>query len=185
MATVTIEGSRNLVYVDLNVSEASYDIGSNTSNVSYSVVIRKGSKSWNTSWASWGQKIYVSYSINGSSFTTYIPTYNYNGQVPPGSTIASGTINNISHNADGTKSIAFGISLTDNANGNNSGSYYHPYSIEKSDKHIYTRGQDASRLENCDYAAHLYKTANAGDSGKTSKLETLPPYYALCYIIKL
>jgi len=127
MATVTIEGSRNLVYVDLNVSESSYDISSNTSNLSYSVVIRKGSKSWNTSWASWGQKIYVSYSIHGNNYTTYIPTYNYNGQVPPGSTIASGTINNVSHNADGTKSIAFGISLTDNANGkNSSGTYYTP-----------------------------------------------------------
>lgn len=126
MATVTIEGSRNLVYVDLNVWEASYDIGSNTSNVSYSVVIRKGSKSWNTSWAGWGQKIYVSYSIHGHNYTTYIPTYNYNGQVPPGSTIASGTINSVGHNADGSLSIGFGISLTDNANGNNSGKYYTP-----------------------------------------------------------
>lgn len=127
MATVTIEGSRNLVYVDLNVWEASYDIGSNTSNVSYSVVIRKGSKSWNTSWAGWGQKIYVSYSIHGHNYTTYIPTYNYNGQVPPGSTIASGTINSVGHNADGSLSIGFGISLTDNANGkNSSGTYYTP-----------------------------------------------------------
>ena len=77
MATVTIEGSRNLVYVDLNVWEASYDIGSNTSNVSYSVVIRKGSKSWNTSWAGWGQKIYVSYSIHGHNYTTYITQFHY------------------------------------------------------------------------------------------------------------
>lgn len=126
MATVTILSSRKTNYVDLNVSEASYDVASNTSNISYSVVIRKGTTSWNTSWAGWGKNIYVSFSIHGHSYTTYIPTYNYNGSVPPGSTIASGTINNVPHNADGSLTIGFGISLTDNANGNNNGSYYTP-----------------------------------------------------------
>lgn len=128
MATVTCDPSRHLIYADLNVTDkaGSADSANNTTIVEWSVVIRKGSVGWNTSWAGWGQRIYATIDITGlGSKTIYIPTYNYNGQVPPGSVVASGSFT-IGHNDDGTKSIDFGISFTDNANGNNDGRYYTP-----------------------------------------------------------
>lgn len=128
MATITCSTSRGLVYVDLNVNErsGSGSQSTNKSTIDYSVVIRKGSISWDTSWNAWGQRIYATYYIEGlGTKTVYIPTYNYNGNVPPGSTIASGSFE-IEHSNDGSKTVAFNISFTDNANGNNDGFYYTP-----------------------------------------------------------
>lgn len=128
MATITCDTSRHLVYVDLNVTERSGSGSSatNKSTIDYSVVIRKGSSGRNSSWTGWGQRIYATYYIEGlGTKKVYIPTYNYNGNVPPGSTIASGSFE-IEHANDGSKTVAFNISFTDNANGNNDGSYYTP-----------------------------------------------------------
>lgn len=128
MATVSVLPSRKLIYADLIVTDKpnSADPADNTTVVQWSVIIRKGTVSWQTSWTSWGHSIYATIDITGlGSKVIYIPEYNYGGRVPPGSTIASGEFT-IGHNADGTKSIDFGISFTDNADGNNDGKYYTP-----------------------------------------------------------
>ena len=128
MATVSVLPSRKLIYCDLIVTDksGSADPSANTTVIEWEVVIRKGSVSWNTSWSGWGTKIYATIDITGlGSKTIYIPEYNYGGNVPPGTVVASGSYS-IGHNNDGTKSIDFGISFTDNANGNNDGSYYTP-----------------------------------------------------------
>lgn len=128
MATITTLSSRGYVNVDLNVTDVagSADSVNNTTKVSWSLVLRRGSKTWNTSWTGWGQKIYATVYIEGmGTQTVYIPRYNYGGNNLPGSVFASGEFS-ISHAADGTKSIGFSVSLTDKANGNNDGSYYTP-----------------------------------------------------------
>lgn len=128
MATVSVLPSRKLVYVDLIVTDksGSANPSKNTSVVEWKVVIRRGTVSWDTSWSGWGQKIYATIDITGlGSRTIYIPRYNYDGKVPPGTVLDSGSFS-ITHNANGTKSIDFGISFTDKANGNKSGKYYTP-----------------------------------------------------------
>lgn len=128
MATISVLPSRKLVYVDLSVWEkaGSGNTSTNKSTVEYNVVIRKGSVSWNTSWASWNTKIYATYAIDGlGTKTVYIPTYNYNGTCPPGTVIASGSFE-VEHDSLGNKTIGFSLSFTDNADGNNDGSYYTP-----------------------------------------------------------
>lgn len=128
MATISVLPSRKLVYVDLNVWEraGSGDTSTNKSIVEYSVVIRKGSVSWNTSWAGWNKSIYATYAIDGlGTKTVYIPTYNYGGTCPPGTVIASGSFE-VEHDSLGNKTIGFSLSFTDNADGNNDGSYYTP-----------------------------------------------------------
>lgn len=126
MATISVIPSRKLVTVDLNVWENSTNTANNTSNIGWSLVVRRGSKNWDTSWVGWGTAIYASIYIEGSgSQTIYIPRYNYGGYNLPGSTFASGSFD-IDHNPDGKKSISFSLSFTDNADGNNDGSYYTP-----------------------------------------------------------
>jgi len=129
VATVSILPSRNLVYIDLIVNEVP-DSGSavtNKSTINWSVVIRRGTVTWDTSWTGWNQKMYVSIDIDGfGSRTIYIPEYNYGGRHKPGSTFDSGSFE-VTHDADGSKTINFGVSFTDNADGKNSkGNYYTP-----------------------------------------------------------
>lgn len=128
MATITTLCSRNTVNVDLNVTDVagSADSTNNTTKVAWSLVLRRGSKNWDTSWTGWGKKIYATVYIEGmGTKTIYIPQYNYNGKNLPGSVFDSGDFP-ISHAADGTKTISFSVSLTDNGNGHNNGSYYTP-----------------------------------------------------------
>lgn len=127
MASVSVVPSRGFVTATLSVWQNSTGSSlTNKTTVFWSVTISKGTKTWDTSWAGWGKNIYATIDITGlGSQKIYIPTYNYNGSVKPGSTVGSGSFE-IEHNSDGTKSISFGISFTDNANGNNNGSYYTP-----------------------------------------------------------
>ena len=122
--SVSVTPSRNMVTLKLSVWETNPDPATNESTINYKLVISKTS-SWNTSWTGWGKKIYASYTIGPKSFTKYIPTYNYNGEVTSGSTIASGKFQ-VAHNSDGNKSITISLSFTDNADGNNDGDYYTP-----------------------------------------------------------
>jgi hypothetical protein len=125
--TVSCDTSRGLVYANLHLTEGDYDIENNRSPIHWSVTLTTGRVGWNTSWAQWGTRIYVTGSIGGQSIgTIYIPNYNYGGTGGPGTTFASGTIW-ITHNNDGTKSIDANITFTDTANAVNSqGSYYTP-----------------------------------------------------------
>lgn len=124
--TVSCDTSRGLVYANLHLTEGDYDIENNRSPIYWSVTLTTGRVGWNTSWAQWGQKIYVTGSVGGQSIgTIYIPNYNYGSTGGSGTTFGSGTIW-ITHEDDGTKSISASISFTDNANGNNDGKYYTP-----------------------------------------------------------
>ena len=124
--TVSCDTSRGLVYANLHLTEGDYDIENNRSPIYWSVTLTTGRVGWNTSWAQWGTRIYVTGSIGGQSIgTIYIPAYNYGGTGGSGTTFGSGTIW-ITHNDDGTKSIDASISFTDTANGSNNGTYYTP-----------------------------------------------------------
>ena len=127
--SVSVTPSRNMVTLKLSVWETNPDPATNESTINYKLVISK-TNSWNTSWTGWGKKIYASYTIGPKSFTKYIPTYNYNGEVTSGSTIASGKFK-VAHNSDGNKSITISLSFTDNADGNNDGDYYTPGDASK------------------------------------------------------
>ena len=128
MATASVLPSRKLIYANLNVTEreGSGNPSTNKSTIDWNVTITKGTKPSNPSWTGWGKKIYATIDIDGlGSKTIYIPEYNYEGRHLPGSVFASGSFE-ISHNADGSKVVNFGISFTDKANGNNDGKYYTP-----------------------------------------------------------
>lgn len=129
MATISLTPSRGLVTLDLNLWETtgSGNPETNKSTVNYSVVIRRGPITWDTSWAYWNQSIYTTIDITGfGSKVIYIPTYNYGGVCPPGTVIDSGSFV-VEHDSKGNKTINFGISFTDNANATNSqGNYYTP-----------------------------------------------------------
>lgn len=126
--TITAGTSRKLVNVNLILSESHPDdyISNNYSRINYSVTITRGDITWDTSWSSWGTKIYFYFSIGGNNYgPIYVPQYNHRGNNPPGTTFASGYVD-IPHNNDGTKSIDASISFTDTANGSNNGKYYTP-----------------------------------------------------------
>jgi len=86
-------------YVALNVSQSSQSIDGNYSVISFSLVLYRPSKV-----SSSASKSY-SYTING---TTYSGTYKIGGSGT--TTISSGT-QIVYHNADGTKSISFSMSV--------------------------------------------------------------------------
>lgn len=142
--SVSVTPTRNMVTLKLSVWETDPDPATNESTINYKLVITKTS-SWNTSWTGYGKKIYASYTIGSKSFTKYIPTYNYNGKVPSGTTLSSGSFQ-VKHDDDGNKSITISLSFTDNADGYNTDDdgtkkYYTPgdaskKSVTKSLEHI-------------------------------------------------
>lgn len=141
--SVSVTPSRNMVTLKLSVWETDPDPATNESTINYKLVISKAS--YGTSWTGYGKKIYASYTIGSKSFTKYVPTYNYNGSVPSGSTLSSGKFQ-VAHDTDGNKSIKISLSFTDNANGYNTDDdgtkkYYTPgdaskKSVTKSLEHI-------------------------------------------------
>lgn len=134
--TISADTSRHLVYANLILTEGDYDIENNRSPINWKVTLTKGSVGWNTSWSGWGKKIYVTGKIGGQSIgTIYIPQYNYGDTGGSGTTFGSGTIW-ITHDSDGTKKIDASITFTDNADGNNDGSYYTPGDGTKSAKDL-------------------------------------------------
>lgn len=122
--TLTTHTSRDFTDANLIMTEGDYDIENNRSPINWRVTLTK--HKMNTSWSGWGTKIYVTGSIGGQSIgTIYIPEFNYGGTGGSGTQFASGTIW-ITHDTDGTKKIDATIKFVDNADGNNSGSYYTP-----------------------------------------------------------
>lgn len=120
MASITANGSKGHHKFTLTVSEASYSVADNTSSVSYSFQLSPIQSGWN--WALWGDKISYSITLNGTSYTGTIPDYDGSSTV----TLTSGTLS-VAHNSDGSKSISYSFSVTDNAGqtytpGNASGS---------------------------------------------------------------
>jgi hypothetical protein len=114
MASISANGSKGHHKFTLNLNETATSTENNTSTVSFSFVLSPVQTSW--AWEQWGSDISYSITINGTKYSGTIPNYDGYATV----TLKSG-IQTVSHNADGTKSISYSFSLTDNA-----GQYYTP-----------------------------------------------------------
>ena len=109
MASISASGSKGHHKFTLNVTESATSVDNNTSTLSFEFKLSPIQTSW--AWAEWHQDISYTITINGTNYTGYIPDYDGNSVV----TLKSGT-QSVTHNADGTKSISFSFSVTDNAN---------------------------------------------------------------------
>lgn len=120
MASYTSNLSSNSNYdVTLNVDQSSQNVGANTSNISWSLVVRK--KSGSGYWASDSNASTFSVKIDGTTVSSGQKSYNFTNSTPQSITVASGT-RTISHGSDGSKSIACSASWKDNKNGLGTGS---------------------------------------------------------------
>lgn len=120
MASYTSTLSSNSNYdVTLNVNQTSQNIGANTSNISWSLVVRK--KSGSGYWANDSNASTFSVKIDGVTVSSGQKSYNFTSSTPQSITVASGT-RTITHGADGSKSIACSASWKDNKNGLGTGS---------------------------------------------------------------
>lgn len=106
MASISANGSRGHHRFTLNVNETGTSTANNTSTVSYSFVLSPVQTGWDWNISGVSYKI----TINGTSFTGTIPSYNGSSTV----TLKSGSMT-IGHNTDGSKNIGFSFSVTDNA----------------------------------------------------------------------
>lgn len=106
MASITGNGSKGHHKFILTVTQGTQSIPNNTTTVSYSFQIAPVQSSWN--WEQWGSSISYSFSINGTSYSGTIPNYDGYSTV----TLKSGT-QTITHNADGSKNIAYSFTVTD------------------------------------------------------------------------
>ena len=105
MGTITGYGSKHSHEFKLTVNETSTSTSNNTSEISFSFTVYKASYSW----SNWNSITY-SISINGTSYTGTIPSYSAGSTM----TIKSGS-QSVGHNSDGTKSINYSFSVTDNS----------------------------------------------------------------------
>ena len=112
MASITGNGSKGHHKFILEVSQASQNVANNTSTISFAFKIAPIQTTWN--WEQWGAYIKYTVNINGTVYSGSIDAYDGYSTV----TLKSGT-QTVSHNADGTKSIAYSFSVTDT-----SGAYY-------------------------------------------------------------
>ncbi len=115
MATWRKTLSSNQYYeVILNVNQTSQSIANNTSNISWSLQVRKsfGSGFWgvDSTASTW------TVTIDGAVVSSSSSSYDFRGGAPLTNTIASGT-RTITHGGDGSKSIAVSGYWKDNANG--------------------------------------------------------------------
>ena len=109
MASISANGSRGHHRFTLNVNETGTNINNNTSTVSFSFQLSAIQNGWD-----WNIKTNpVSYrvTINGTNYNGTIVSYGGSGMV----TLKSGSLT-VGHNADGSKSISFSFSVTDNPN---------------------------------------------------------------------
>ena len=109
MASISANGSRGHHKFTLNVNETGTNTSNNTSTVSFSFQLSAIQNGWD-----WNIKTNpVSYrvTINGTNYNGTIVSYGGSGTV----TLKSGSLT-VGHNADGSKSISFSFSVTDNPN---------------------------------------------------------------------
>lgn len=108
MASITGNGSKGHHSFTLEVNEIanSQNITNNTSDVSFTFKIAAITSGYN--WSGWASKIKYTITINGTTYTDSIGSYNGSSTV----TLKSGT-QTIQHNNDGTKTISFSFSVTD------------------------------------------------------------------------
>lgn len=107
MASISATGSKGHHKFTLEVTQSATNIANNTSTLSFNFKI---SPTDNGGWDfyEWGQLIAYTITINGTSYSGYIPDYNGYSVV----TLKSGT-QSVGHNADGSKSISYSFSVTD------------------------------------------------------------------------
>ena len=105
MASITGYGSKHSHEFTLRVDETGTNVSNNTSTISFSFTLYKSSYSW----SGWNNITY-SISINGTTYSGTIPNYSAGNTL----TIHSGT-QTIEHDANGSKSIGFSFSVTDNS----------------------------------------------------------------------
>lgn len=106
MATITATGSKNHHNFTMEITETSYSVNNNTSDISYTLKISPKQKGWD--WNASG----VSYAItvNGTQVASgSISKYDGSSTV----TIKSASVTGIAHNNDGTKNLSFGFTITD------------------------------------------------------------------------
>lgn len=113
MATYTSTLSNNSnYYITLTITETvpSDYISTNKTNVNYNLTMTKtsGSGYWDDA-----ARNNVRVVINGSTVVNRDITYDFRGSTPKTITLASGTVNGISHNNDGKKTINVSGSFTD------------------------------------------------------------------------
>lgn len=114
MATFTQTMSGDSRYsVSLTVTERTYSVENNTSDVDYVLTATKASGSgyWDNS-----AENPISVVINGSTVVNTNVSYNFTASTPVTIILASGTVTGIAHNSDGTKTIAVSGSFTDRGN---------------------------------------------------------------------
>ena len=111
MANITANGSKGHHRFTLEVIENSYDIANNTSEIAFTFKISPIQSGWD--WSGWGGSVSYTVTINGTSYTGTIPSYNGSSTV----TLKSGT-QTVGHNNDGTKSIDFSFSVKDSTGKN-------------------------------------------------------------------
>ncbi len=108
MASISKKGSKGHHTYKLTLTEASTSTANNTSSINYSFELIDDA---NWYWEQWGSSITYSVSANGSVLKSgSIPNHTTKNQ-----TIASGSFT-VPHNADGSKSISYSFTVTDNAN---------------------------------------------------------------------
>ena len=109
MASISANGSRGHHKFTLKVNETGTNTSNNTSTVSFSFQLSAIQNGWD-----WNIKTNpVSYrvTINGTNYNGTIVSYGGSGTV----TLKSGSLT-VGHNNDGSKSISFSFSVTDNPN---------------------------------------------------------------------
>ena len=126
MASISANGAKGNHKFTLTVTEKSTSVDNNTSSLEFSFVLSPVNTSW--SWALWGSSISYSLNINGTAYTGTIPDYDGYATV----TLKTGT-QTVSHNADGTKTIAYSFTVTDGA-----GQRYTPGNASASGSYILT-----------------------------------------------
>lgn len=128
----------------MNVSESYVSGGAdNYSNVSWSLQL--SSTSPYRTWTGYAENPLVAY-VNGSQVYNSNITYDLQGNTI---TVASGTIR-VNHNADGSKSIGFSASFTDNSNGKGSASCSGSMTLTKINRYAVTNsatGTDNNNIE--------------------------------------
>lgn len=108
MASISSKGAKGHHTYKLTLTEKSTDTAKNTSSVDYTFELIDDA---NWFWEQWGNNITYSVSANGSVIKSgSIPNHTTKNQ-----TIASGLFT-VPHNADGSKSISYSFTVTDNAN---------------------------------------------------------------------
>ena len=108
MASISSKGAKGHHTYKLTLTEASTSTANNTSTINYTFELIDDA---NWFWESWGNSITYSISANGS----VIKSGSISNHTTKNQTIASGSFT-VPHNADGSKSISYSFTVTDNAN---------------------------------------------------------------------